>query len=81
MLYFERDDLEITNLVALAWLYYFSKRKYCRISFVLIHSFGGKNRETVLITADAMVTRYFLPDSTLAIMSYQATHNIAYIII
>jgi hypothetical protein len=32
-----------------------------------------KEHHTVSITADAMVTRYFLPDSTLAILSKGAT--------
>lgn len=38
----------------------------CVVSYTLL---SRKEHHTVLITADAMVTRYFLPDSTLAILS------------
>lgn len=42
----------------------------CVVSYTLL---SRKEHHTVLITADAMVTRYFLPDSTLAILSKGAT--------
>lgn len=41
----------------------------CVVSYTLLR----KEHHTVSITADAMVTRYFLPDSTLAILSKGAT--------